>query len=194
MLANFCLQCGHALAWRSIDGTDRQACPSCSFVFWGDYSIGVGALVRKEDKILLVRRCQEPGRGVWTNPGGYCEQNEPLDETIVREVHEETNVTAQIESVVALRDLPGKIHNVYIAFSMRYSGGEPVPDGLEVDKAGFYSLQEMESMKVAGLTRWLVDIAYHGSLDGLQRELSSSFVSTDNHLFRTRADLGEESR
>lgn len=69
---------------RDVDGTPRRACTQCSFVHWGNYSIGVGALVVKEDKVLLVRRAQDPGKGYWTNPGGYIEQLEPIEETIVR--------------------------------------------------------------------------------------------------------------
>lgn len=167
MVANYCLNCGHELETRNIGGTDRRACPACGFVFWGDYSIGVGALVVNDGRVLLVRRAQDPGKGVWTNPGGYCEQLEPIEETIVREVLEETGVEATVNGIVALRDQPRQIHNVYIAFDMTYVSGEPTADGVEVDEAGFYSLEEMDSMNVAGLTRWLVDIALHGSERGL---------------------------
>ncbi len=149
---------------RDVDGTLRRACTKCSFVHWGNYSIGVGALVVHEDKMLLVRRAQEPGKGYWTNPGGYIEQMEPIEETIVREVMEECKVTAKVSGIVALRDQPRSIHNLYVAFSMDYVGGEPTPDGIEVDAAGFYSLDEMESMNVAPFTKWLVDVALRGNL------------------------------
>ncbi|TCP29917.1 ADP-ribose pyrophosphatase YjhB (NUDIX family) [Scopulibacillus darangshiensis] len=168
MKANFCLNCGNKMETRDINGTDRRACPACEFVLWGDYSIGVGALVMKDDKVLLVRRMEDPGKGLWTNPGGYSEQLESIDQTVVREVLEETGVTTKVKSVVAIRDLPREVHNVYITFAMEYVEGEPVPDGVEVDKAGFYSLQEMETMSVAGLTRILVNTALQGQTNGLE--------------------------
>ncbi|WP_157335702.1 NUDIX domain-containing protein [Paenibacillus lutrae] len=161
------MSCGEALISRDINGTVRRACPSCSFVHWGSYSTGVGALVIREDKILLVRRAQEPGRGRWTNPGGFIEQHELIHETICREVLEETGIEAAVHSVVAVRDQPRDIHNLYIAFAMEYRGGEPVPDGIEVDGAGFFSLGEMEKMNVAPFTRWLVDVALNGKGEGL---------------------------
>lgn len=167
MAMRFCMDCGHPLEVRDISGTDRLACTSCSFVHWGNYSIGVGALVLREGKLLLVRRAIEPGKGNWTNPGGYIEQYEPIEETIVREVREETGVTATVKGVAALRDLPRDIHNVYIAFMMEYVDGEPVPDGIEVDQAGFFSAEEMLEMPVAGFTRWLAEIAFNGSTEGL---------------------------
>jgi len=167
MEVRFCSSCGHEMETREVDGSLRRACTKCSFVHWGNYSIGVGALVEKEGKVLLVRRAQEPGKGYWTNPGGYIEQLEPIEETIRREVMEESGVEAVVRSVVALRDQPRGIHNVYIAFSMEYISGEPTPDGVEVDAAGFYSLEEMGEMNIAPFTQWLVDVALRGRAEGL---------------------------
>ncbi|WP_336745040.1 NUDIX hydrolase [Paenibacillus sp. y28] len=169
MAVNFCASCGHPMEAREMDGVERRVCTAadCGYVHWGHYSIGVGALVMKEDKLLLVRRAQEPGKGNWTNPGGYIEQLEPIEDTIVREVWEESGVRAQVKSIVALRDQPRGIHNVYIAFEMEYLDGDPVPDGVEVDAAGFFTLEDMQSMKVASFTKWLVDVAVQGKSKGL---------------------------
>ncbi|WP_424769454.1 NUDIX domain-containing protein [Paenibacillus sp. sgz302251] len=184
MEAKFCMTCGHELETRDVDGTMRRACTSCSFVHWGSYSIGVGALIVKDDKILLVRRAQEPGKGYWTNPGGYIEQFEPIEATIQREVLEECGVEATVKNVVALRDQPRSIHNIYIAFEMEYISGEPTPDQVEVDAAGFFSLQELETMNVAGFTRWLVDVAFHGRTQGLTMD-TEPVVPLDGYgLFR----------
>lgn len=182
--AKFCLACGRELETREIGGTPRKACPECSFVFWGDYSIGVGALVLRDGKMLLVRRAQEPGKGFWTNPGGYAEQLERIDETVRREVLEETGIDAVVTSVAALRDLPRPVHNLYVAFTMEYVGGEPVPDGEEVDAAGFYSPEEMEGMNVAPFTRWLADVALRGGSPGLLAEAEPAVPLPGYGLFR----------
>ncbi|WP_461176453.1 NUDIX domain-containing protein [Virgibacillus ainsalahensis] len=52
----------------------------------------------------LVRRRQEPGKGKWTNPGGYIEQHEPIENSIIREVHEETGITSKVNGIIAVRD------------------------------------------------------------------------------------------
>lgn len=167
MEVKYCSSCGHEMEDRDVDGKVRRACTKCSFVHWGNYSIGVGALVLKDNKLLLVRRAQEPGKGYWTNPGGYIEQLELITETIVREVLEESGIVAEVNRIVAVRDQPRSIHNLYIAFSMEYVTGEPTPDNIEVDAAGFFSLEEMENMNVAAFTKWLVDVALHGKTEGL---------------------------
>ncbi|GIQ71383.1 NUDIX hydrolase [Xylanibacillus composti] len=176
MEAKYCLLCGHPLVEKVIDGDPRQACSACSYVHWGNYSVGVGALVIKEGKLLLVRRAQEPGKGYWTNPGGYIEQHELIDETVRREVREESGVDARVTGIVAVRDQPRAIHNLYIAFAMEYIGGEPTPDHAEVDAAGFFSLEEMATMNVADFTRWLVDVAVRAQDSGLtaEREVPAS--------------------
>ncbi len=184
MNAKFCLVCGAALKSRDVDGAVRLACTACSYVHWGNYSVGVGALVMKDGKLLLVRRAQEPGKGKWTNPGGYIEQEELIEDTIVREVMEEAGVNARVQSIVAVRDLPRSIHNIYLAFSMEYISGDPLPDGVEVDDAGFFSLEEMEQMNVADFTKWLVDVALKQAGTGLVKDETPLIPFPGYGLFR----------
>lgn len=168
----YCSSCGTKLEVKRIDDQERLACPACPFVHWGSYSIGVGALLVKEGKVLLVRRAQEPGKGYWTNPGGYIEQHEQIQTTIEREVLEEAGITSRAVGILALRDQPRDIHNVYVAFEMEYISGEPTPDNYEVDAAGFFDAGEMASMNVAPFTKWLVDIALNGQSGGLVKDAS----------------------
>lgn len=186
MPVNYCTACGQPLEDREVGGSMRKACvsPSCGHIHWGDYSVGVGAIVMRDDRILLVRRAQEPGKGNWTNPGGYIEQMESIDQTIVREVLEETGVQAKVKSIVAVRDQPRAIHNVYIAFDMEYVDGEPAPDGVEVDQAGFFTLEEMKSMKVAGFTEWLIDAALRRKSEGLKTDSAAASPGNANVFFR----------
>ncbi|GMK47430.1 hypothetical protein PghCCS26_45600 [Paenibacillus glycanilyticus] len=169
---NFCLLCGDKLVVRKKGDGIHKACASCNFVYRGNYSIGVGACVVKDNKLLLVRRAQEPGKGYWTTPGGYIEQFEKISDSIAREVWEETCVRAVATKIIGLRDRPQAVHDVYITFEMKYLEGLPQPDGKEVDSAGFFSLDEMESMNVADLTLWQVDIVLN-SLGGLEEDVNA---------------------
>ena len=61
----------------------------------------VGAIIRDgSGRVLLVRRANEPGRGLWSLPGGRVEPGEAEEAAVVREVHEETGLVVRVEALV----------------------------------------------------------------------------------------------
>ena len=57
----------------------------------------VGAVVRDEDgRLLMVRRANEPGRGLWSIPGGRVDPGESARDAVVREVAEETSLAVVV--------------------------------------------------------------------------------------------------
>ena len=55
----------------------------------------VDILVVHEGKLLLMRRANNPGKGVWFLPGGRIRCGETIEETVLRELDEETGLTAR---------------------------------------------------------------------------------------------------
>jgi hypothetical protein len=55
---------------------------------------------------------------------------------------------------------------------------------VEVDAAGFFTLQELESMDVASFTQWLVDVAFHGRSQGLMVDSEPVVPLNGYGLFR----------
>ena len=62
------------------------------------YNVGVGGAVVKDGRLLLVRRASRRGRGNWQVPGGFVEQDETMEQAVVREVEEEAGVTSKVHS------------------------------------------------------------------------------------------------
>src|SRR3979490_2409770 len=98
----FCPKCATPLGSRLEGGRDRLASSSGNPVHFGEFSIGVGGVVIRDGKALLIRRGQEPRRGWWQIPGGYCEHDEPFDEAVVREVYEEAGIRARGENILGV--------------------------------------------------------------------------------------------
>ncbi|MEE8182302.1 MAG: NUDIX domain-containing protein [Candidatus Thorarchaeota archaeon] len=66
---------------------------------------GVGAIVVGPAGLLLVRRDKEPGKGLWSIPGGAVELGETQNDAVVREVMEETGVQCVVLELVSTADL-----------------------------------------------------------------------------------------
>jgi 8-oxo-dGTP diphosphatase len=66
--------------------------------------VGVGAVVVDGDRVLLVRRGQEPLKGEWSLPGGVLELGETLEQGVCREVLEETGLHVKVVSIVEVLD------------------------------------------------------------------------------------------
>jgi NADH pyrophosphatase NudC (nudix superfamily) len=188
---NFCPRCGTPLVTRADGGRSRPSCPAegCGFYHYGDFSIGVGAVVLRDERVLLIER-RTPTRTFWQTPGGYVEADESIHAAVEREVLEETGVTACVVDVVGFRhaaSVPDRpVANIYVVFRLDAVTGEPRPDGIETFDAGFFTLEEAAAMPgLSAESFWFVRTAletaalpgftYEEPLDSAQRPGRSLF-------------------
>jgi mutator protein MutT len=94
---------------------------------------GVGVVVFKEDKVLLIRRGKEPGRGRWGLPGGAVELGETLAQAAEREVDEECGIEIEIRDVIEVIDriIPAdggqiRYHYILIDLLAEHRRGDPI--------------------------------------------------------------------
>jgi mutator protein MutT len=66
--------------------------------------VGVGAVIVKDGKVLLVKRRYEPLAGRWSLPGGTLELGETLEEGVAREMREETGLEVEVGPVIEVFD------------------------------------------------------------------------------------------
>lgn len=113
--------------------------------------LSVGCIVRKENQILLVRHTYGGAKGKLLIPGGTCEEHELPGETAVREVMEETKVTAE---PVALLGVRCHRNGWYAIMVMDYKEGTPTSDNWENSEAFFCDVNEvLERKDVTHMTK-----------------------------------------
>lgn len=121
--------------------------------------VGVGGIVIKDSKILLVRHTYGQFKGKWIIPGGHIEAGENIDDAVLREIKEETSIEARVKNIISIRSilLPDGNSEIYIVFLLDYVSGTPTPDGIENDSADFLDIDEViKNENVVYLSRYLI--------------------------------------
>jgi 8-oxo-dGTP diphosphatase len=126
--------------------------------------VGIGAVVFRADRVLLVKRAKAPREGEWSIPGGIQHLGETVHEALRREVLEETGLGVEVVDVVAVvdaifRDEDGRVkyHYTLIDLLAEWRSGEARPgdDAAEcawvpLDRLDGYGLWR-ETARVIGL-------------------------------------------
>ena len=105
-----CPRCGGALEKRVVFSHDppRLVCAACRFVFYLDPKVAVGAICRKDGKIVLLRRAIDPAFGKWVFPGGYVDRGESLEDAARREAKEEIGVEVRLTRLINVYSYTGR--------------------------------------------------------------------------------------
>ena len=109
---HFCPRCGSKNF--TVNNVKSKKCADCGFVYYANPSAAVVAVIENEKgEILVARRAKEPAKGTFDLPGGFCDMDETAEESVRREVKEET--TLEVAGLSFLFSIP----NIYV-----YSGME----------------------------------------------------------------------
>jgi len=104
-LFRYCPRCGSARFTAATEKSKR--CADCGFEYFLNPSAAVAAfIVNPRDELLVVRRAEEPARGTLDLPGGFCDLGETAEQSIRREMMEETRLTPA--AVQPLFSLPNR--------------------------------------------------------------------------------------
>lgn len=117
--------------------------------------LAVGAVVFKDEKILLVKRGGPPAKGQWAIPGGNVKLGESLQAAAQREILEETGIVIKATEPVytfdaIVKDADGRIqfHYVIVDLAAEYLRGEPRP-GDDAEDVRWVPADELGTLNVS---------------------------------------------
>lgn len=122
--------------------------------------LAVGAVVRRDDDLLLIRRGREPAAGEWSIPGGRVRRGELMAAAVVRELREETGLVGVCGPLIDWVERVGHgYHYVILDFQVTLldNRADPVAgdDASEARWVPVYDVAEMNL--VEGLAEFLHD-------------------------------------
>lgn len=152
----YCLRCGAAVIYVERFGKIRATCPQCNWIHFADPKVAAAVLVERDSRVLLVRRVNEPFRGLWTLPAGFVDANEDPAEAAVRECLEETSLRVRVTGVLDV--VPGREHprgaDFIVVYAAEVLDGELVPAD-DADAADWFERSQLPPLAFRATRRVL---------------------------------------
>jgi ADP-ribose pyrophosphatase YjhB (NUDIX family) len=138
----------------------------------------VGSIVLRGQRALFVR--QAPGHslaGQWSIPWGIVDQGETPEDAALRETYEESRISARIEGLAGIQNLP-QASWLGVVFLCHHVEGEPLSDGVETDRAAYFSLEEIDAFRepFEPWCEWLVRRVLVGEYRVIPRALNNPYA------------------
>lgn len=98
--ARFCPRCGQPA---QVDFPRRIECPHCGYAaYYNPKPVAAAIPIDAQGRTILLRRGFEPGRGLWTFPGGFVDLGESVEDAARREADEELGLAIELENLVGV--------------------------------------------------------------------------------------------
>ena len=122
--ARFCALCGRPLIKRHLSGRLRPYCSACAAPVYFDPKVAVVVFIQVKNRILLIQRAVDPGKGKWALPAGFVDHDEAPEAAAIRETLEETQLNVRIDKLLAVYPKRDEgLADIVIAYSASVIGG-----------------------------------------------------------------------
>jgi len=150
----YCSRCGTPTEVRSDERS--RVCPSCRYTTYPPVSPAIMILIVRGREILLARKKDWP-QGRYSALAGFVEPGEELEDTVHRETREEVGL--EIKNLRYFGSQPWPFpHQLMIAFTADYAGGDITPDGIEIEEAAFFDVEKLPNLPAGiSISRRMID-------------------------------------
>jgi ADP-ribose pyrophosphatase YjhB (NUDIX family) len=153
----FCLACGSPVEFREVFGASRPVCLNCGRVHFFDPKVAAAVFVVRNERVLLVRRVNEPELGKWSLPAGFVDGDEDPRLAAQRECLEETGLQVEADRLLDVIHQPVRAEgaSIVLVYHGRLEGGKLTARD-DIDASGFFSRDELPSLAFES-TRTLIE-------------------------------------
>jgi ADP-ribose pyrophosphatase YjhB (NUDIX family) len=135
--------------------------------------VGIGIVLLRQDRVLLIKRGRPPAAGEWSLPGGAQELGETAEEAARRELLEETGLAVGALTLIAHVDSihydeAGRVqyHYTILDFCCEYAGGEARAGG-DVSDVAWVHPKNFDAYNLWAEARRVIAFAKARALYGL---------------------------
>lgn len=153
----FCPRCA---APATVDAPHSLRCATCGYQAFYNPKPVAGAIPRDVNgRIILLRRGTDPGRGLWTFPGGFVDLGESVEQAAIRETQEELRIAVTLDDLIGVYSRPDERVVLVVYAATTTEPPQTTPEAVEVrafdpehlpwDELAFWSTEQALRAAVA---------------------------------------------
>lgn len=142
----YCPMCSVVLVEQNNVARFSKYCPNCNWTYYPHVACAAGAVIFNGNKVLLVKRKNDPYKNTWMFPAGFIDFGESPAEAVIREVREETGlIISELELIDVLQnpDDPRSAGHFGFFYKTNFFEGKLKKDLSEVSDIGWFELSNL---------------------------------------------------
>ncbi len=154
--SRFCDNCAGSMV--RISGEWGKGCSACEALHYPRIHPCIIVLVRRDNQLLLVRQPSWPA-GRYSLVAGFVEFGENLEQTVARELYEETGIRVTNIRYQGSQSWPFP-SQLMTGFTADYSSGELNIQKEELEAGDWFTIDNLPELPPKrSIARWLIDMA-----------------------------------
>jgi 8-oxo-dGTP diphosphatase len=144
----YCSYCGSEITSREQDGKHRDYCLKCkTYYYENPLPVASTIVVNENREVLLVKRKNDPYRGMWCLPIGFAESGEEVAEAALRELEEEAGVIGEIMRLIDVDTIDNDFYGslAIVTYEVKMTGGMVRP-GDDAVEAKYFPIMELPEL------------------------------------------------
>ncbi len=116
-------------------------------------------VLKKDNKLLLVKERMENNEECWIFPGGGVEFGETIKDAAVRELKEELGLDVRIKEFLFFKEaiFPRYDYHTVIFFFMAEPLNEEIKSIEEILDAGYFTVEEVKKLNLVSSAKWVME-------------------------------------